>query len=146
MRIHEWAHDGYTISTDPDRFDAEVFHRYLADESYWANGRLRETTYASLAGSLVFGAYTHGGEMVGAARVVTDCATFGWLCDVFVLPEHRGAGLGRALIGAVRRHPCLDDTKRILVATADAHSLYAEHGFESLLEPERWMQYVGSTA
>jgi GNAT superfamily N-acetyltransferase len=143
--VLEWHHGDFTISTDGDRFDAEVFHRYLADDSYWARGRRRETTRAAIANSLLFGVYADNGAMVGAARVVTDCATFGWLCDLFVLEGFRGRGLGEALVVAVRAHPCLADTKRILLATADAHTLYEEHGFHPLDAPERWMEYNGGT-
>jgi GNAT superfamily N-acetyltransferase len=145
MEALEWHHGDFTISTDRDRFDVEVFHDYLAEGSYWAQGRLLETTEAAIANSLIFGAYAAGGSMVGAARVVTDCATFGWLCDLFVLEGFRGNGLGEALVSAVREHPCLADTKRILLATADAHSLYEKHGFHSLGAPERWMEYNGGT-
>ena len=145
MEALEWHHGDFTISTDRGRFDVEVFHEYLAEESYWAQGRRPETTKAAIANSLVFGAYATDGAMVGAARVVTDCATFGWLCDLFILEAFRGKGLGEALVVAVREHPCLADTKRILLATVDAHSLYEKHGFRSLGAPERWMEYNGGT-
>jgi GNAT superfamily N-acetyltransferase len=145
MEVLEWRHGDFTISTNRDRFDVEVFHGYLAEDSYWARGRRPETSEAAVANSLIFGAYAPDGVMVGAARVVTDCATFGWLCDLFVLEGSRGKGLGEALVAAVRDHPCLADTKRILLATADAHSLYERHGFHSLGAPERWMEYNGGT-
>ncbi len=135
----------YVISTDSDDFDLDVFHRWISEQSYWANGRTRETTEAAVANSLVFGAYSSEGTMVGAARVVTDCATFGWLCDLFVIEGHRGNGLGRALVEAVVLHPCLYDTKRIILATGDAHGLYEQYGFKELGRPERWMEYNGST-
>ena len=145
MDVIERVHGDYTISTDPDRFDVDVFHRWISEESYWAKGRSRETTEAAIPNSLLFGAYATDGSMAGAARVVTDCATFGWLCDLFVLDEHRGQGLGKALVQAVRSHPCLDDTKRIILATADAHRLYEQYGFSPLAQPERWMEFNGST-
>ncbi|MFQ5967067.1 MAG: GNAT family N-acetyltransferase [Acidimicrobiia bacterium] len=140
-----WDQSSYQISTDPDRFDVDAFHEYLTADSYWAKGRRRDTTEAALDNSLVFGAYAPGGEMVGAARVVTDCATFGWLCDFYVLESHRGQGLGKALVQAVRSHPCLIDTKRLLLATDDAHELYEKFGFSPLRAPEKWMEYNGST-
>jgi GNAT superfamily N-acetyltransferase len=145
MDVLEWRHGNYTISTDRVRFDVDVFHRYLTEEAYWARGRLRRTTEAAIANSVLFGLYAPDGTMMGAARVVTDCATFGWLCDLFVLGGHRGKGLGKALIAAVREHPCLVDTKRLLLATADAHRLYEQHGFDSLAAPDRWMEYHGIT-
>ncbi len=139
MDTHEWRHGVYTISTDPARFDVDVFHRYLSEESYWARGRLRETTDTAVANSMVFGAYADDGEMVGAARVVTDRITFSWLCDVFVLDAHRGRGLGRALVDAVMNHPDLAAVKRTMLATNDAHELYRSYGFEPLDRPQRWM-------
>ncbi len=135
----------YEISTDPVRFDEEAFHEYLTTHSYWARGRLRETTAAGVANSIVFGAYDEAGSMVGAARVVTDCATFGWLCDLYVLESHSGQGLWKALVEAVRRHPCLDETKRVVLATEDAHGLYEQFGFHELEAPGNWMEYNGST-
>lgn len=136
----ERRHGDYVISTDPARFDVGVFHRYLSEESYWARGRAREATERAVANSIVFGVYAPTGEMVGAARVVTDRATFGWLCDVFVLEAHRGDGLGKALIAAVTGHPQLASLRRLMLATADAHGLYAQHGFQPLTAPERWME------
>jgi GNAT superfamily N-acetyltransferase len=84
--------------------------------------------------------------MVGFARVVTDRATFGWLCDVFVIEEHRGKGLGGALVRAAVEHPDLRNIKRFVLATADGQGLYAKYGFEVLDQPERWMMRRGDTA
>jgi len=136
----ERHHDGYIISTDPERLDLEVIHHWISTESYWAAGRSRRTVEASVEASLNFGIYTDSGEMVGAARVVTDFATFGWLCDVFVLDAHRGRGLGKALISAVVEHPDLSGLQRMILATADAHELYSGYGFEPMDSPERWME------
>ena len=137
-------HGDYEISTDPDRLDLDVIHRYLRDESYWAAGRERVTVDVSVQGSLNFGAYTADGQMVGAARVVTDGITFAWLCDVFVLEGHRDNGLGTALVQAVVEHPALRDIKRMLLATADAHGLYEKFGFTPMSHPERWMVRLGT--
>ena len=83
--------DGYEISTDKARLDVAYIHRYLSEESYWARGRTPDTVEKAIANSLCFGVFW-GAEQVGFARVVTDCATFGWLCDVFVDERHRGRG------------------------------------------------------
>ena len=139
----EHRHGPYLISTDPTRFDVESFHRYLSDDSYWAKGRTRAVTDAAVDGSLLFGAYTPEGEMVGAARVVTDGVTFAWICDVYVLGPHRSRGLGKALMKAIVTHPAVVDCKRVLVVTADAHELYRRFGFTPLQAPERWMEYGG---
>ncbi len=136
----EHRHNGYLISTDQNLLDLDVIHRWISEESYWAPGRSRQTVAASVQASLNFGIYADDGEMVGAARVVTDFATFGWLCDVFVIDEHRGRGLGKALMAAVADHPELTGLQRIILATADAHQLYARYGFELMANPERWMQ------
>ncbi len=130
----------YLISADPERFDADAFHRFLSRHAYWARGRSREITAAAVANSLVFGAYAPDGAMVGAARVVTDWATFGWVCDVYVLEPHRGRGLGKALLKAVCEHPGLAGVKRLVLVTLNAHRLYGSFGFKPLEAPERWME------
>lgn len=142
----ELQHGPYTISTDPSRLDLDLIRRWLDEESYWARGRTRETVELAVAHSLNFGAYADSGEMVGGARVVTDFATFAWLCDVFVVRIHRGTGLGKALVEAATQHPRLTKIKRFALATADAHGLYRQYGFNDLDHPERWMMRRGETA
>lgn len=142
----ERSHRGFTISTDPGRLDLDVIHRYLSEESYWARGRNREVVERSVATSLNFGVYD-GERQIGGARVVTDGVTFGWLCDLFVLPDHRGLGVGTALIRAVVEHPDVADLKRLVLATEDAHELYRDvGGFADLADPHRWMIRTGPTA
>ena len=140
MSHFERPHRQYLISTDPDRLDLDIIHRWISEESYWARGRSRKTVVAAVQASLNFGVYTEAGETVGASRVVTDSATFAWLCDVFVVDEHRGHGLGKALVAAAVEHPQLVDLQRIILATSDAHKLYAPYGFELMTHPERWME------
>ncbi|MEU8286900.1 GNAT family N-acetyltransferase [Micromonospora sp. NPDC048905] len=133
--------DGYLLSTDPDRLDLARVHLWLSTDAYWALGRDRETTARAFAGSLPFGVYRpEDGQQVAVARVVTDGATFAWLCDVYVDRAARGRGLGGWLAGAIRDH--LDDlgVRRILLITKDAHEVYARAGFTPLDVPERWMQ------
>jgi GNAT superfamily N-acetyltransferase len=143
----EVVHGEYLISTDPARLDLGLIQRWLAEESYWAQGRTMETVERSVPTSLNFGAYTADGAMVGAARMVTDYATFGWLCDVFVVDAHRGRGVGKALVAAAVTHPDMVGLKRTILATADAHSLYARHGFRPMGDPEnKWMIREGPTA
>jgi GNAT superfamily N-acetyltransferase len=129
----------YTISADPARLDVGFVHDWLANVSYWAQGRPLEVAQKALENSLCFGVY-RGAEQVGLARVVTDYATFGWLCDVFITEAHRGRGLGKWLIECVVSHPDLAGLKQIVLATRDAHELYRRYGgFTSLPAPERWM-------
>ncbi len=123
------SRDGYLISTNRDRLDVDLVHAFLATRAYWALGRSRAVVDASIANSLCFGVYGGDGSgQVGFARVVTDHATFAWLCDVFILEEHRGRGLGTWLIETITAHPDLRDLRRMLLATQDAHELYARHG------------------
>ena len=126
------------ISTDRDRMDAALIHRYLSEESYWAAGIPRELVERSIANSLCFGAFDDEAQ-VAFARVVTDYATFGYLADVFVLPSHRGRGIGKELMRAVREHPELQVLRRWHLVTRDAHGLYAQFGFAPLESPERHM-------
>ncbi|PJE94972.1 GNAT family N-acetyltransferase [Streptomyces carminius] len=130
----------YEISTDPTRLDAARVHHWLSTDAYWALGRSRETQDRAIAGSLNFGAYDPGtGEQAGYARVITDRATFAWLCDVYVTPAARGRGLGRALVEAVCDHLEPYGLRRTLLATHDAHGLYERAGFRPLERPGHWM-------
>lgn len=132
---------GVRISGDPDDLDLEWLVPALSERAYWAEGRSRATIEASLRGSLCFGAYddANGGLQVGFARVVTDLATYGWVCDVFVDESARGAGVGKALMAAIVADPRLADC-RLQLATRDASGLYAQFGFRPLRNPDRWME------
>ena len=127
------------ITTDKDRLDIELIHRFLCDEAYWSRGIPREVVERALEGSLCFGGYLDG-HQVAFARVVTDGATFGYLADVFVVPEHRGQGHARTLMAAVMAHPRLRGLRRLTLATRDAHGLYASFGFAAPLRPETLME------
>jgi GNAT superfamily N-acetyltransferase len=136
---HELAHDGYLISDDPARLDVDAVHAYLR-RSYWAEGIPREIVARALANSLCLGIYSKAGEQVGLVRVVTDYATFAYLCDVYVLEPHRGRGLSKAAMNAVMSHPRLQNLRRMQLVTQDAHGLYARHGFSVVAQPERHME------
>jgi GNAT superfamily N-acetyltransferase len=136
----------YSISTNKDRLDLRLVHRYLSQSAYWAMGRSYQTVVSSVRNSLCFAAFAPSGDQVGFARVVTDYSTFAWLCDVFVLEGHRGRGLGKRLVEAVTSHPDLKNIPRILLATRDAHELYRRYaGFGELGHPERWMVRLSPT-
>lgn len=141
----EWKREGgYLISTDKQHLDIDYIYHWLSEQSYWAQGRSRDTVVQSIANSLCFGLY-HGSKQVGFARVVTDLATFGWLCDVFVDESERGHGLGKWLIQTLVNHPDMARLRRLLLATRDAHELYRNYGgFEMLGSPERWMAKIQS--
>ncbi|MGW1725153.1 GNAT family N-acetyltransferase [Streptomyces sp. NPDC002306] len=135
--------EGYEISTDPDRIDAGRVHGWLSADAYWAIGRPREKQDRAIAASLNFGVYdTVSGEQVAYARVVTDRATFAWLCDVYVHPSVRGKGIGTALVGAVREQVRPYGLRRVLLATHDAHGVYEKLGFRALDRPDHWMALV----
>jgi GNAT superfamily N-acetyltransferase len=135
----EWNHGEYTISTDNERLDISLIHDFLANQSYWAQGRKIEVVQRSLENSLNFGLYKNSLQ-IGFARVVTDYATFAWIADVFVLPEYRGLGLSKWLMEVILSHPELQGFRRWVLATKDAHDLYARFGFIGLHRPERWME------
>ena len=127
------------ISTDRSRLDIAYIHRYLSEECYWSIGRSREIVEKSIANSLCFGVYD-GDRQIGFARVVTDYATFAWLCDVFIDAAYRERGLGKQLVETVVAHPELQGLRNFILATRDAHELYRQYGgFEALAAPDRWM-------
>ncbi|GGO51360.1 N-acetyltransferase [Streptomyces lasiicapitis] len=132
--------DGYELSTDPARLDPARIHAWMSTDAYWAVGRTREKQDAAIAGSLNFGVYEEASRaQVAYARVVTDHATFAYLCDVYVDRSVRGKGLGTALAGAVRDHLAPYGLRRILLATGDAHEVYEKVGFAVLENPGQWM-------
>ena len=138
-RGYEWQQGDYIISTDNNRLDIRIIHDFISNQSYWAQGRPLETLQRALDHSLNFGLYKSD-QQVGFARVVTDYATFGWIADVFVLSEHRGQGLSKWLMETILSHRDLQGFRRWVLATKDAHSLYARFGFIALHRPERWME------
>ncbi len=148
----------YEIDDDQARLDLDVVHRFITG-SYWAEGVPREVVDRSIANSLTLGLYSRTSRsmtshpessrsvtshsessQVGFTRAVTDLATFAWVCDVFVLPAHRGRGLGHWMIETLRAHPDLAGIRGFMLATADAHQVYADCGFTSLADPARYME------
>ena len=132
----------YEISTDPGRLQLDAIHAYLT-RSYWSPGIPREVVARAIANSMCFGLYDVQGPtdtQVGFARVVTDKASFAYLADVYVLEEHRRQGLSKRLVEAVLGHPELQGMRRFLLATRDAHGLYAQFGFNAPAKPENFME------
>jgi GNAT superfamily N-acetyltransferase len=127
------------ISTERTRLEVGMIHRYLSEESYWAAGIPFDVVERSIEHSLCFGAFD-GTAQVGFARVITDYATFGYVADVFVLSSHRGNGISKAIMAAIREHPQLQGLRRWHLVTRDAHGLYAQCGFTPLSAPERHME------
>jgi GNAT superfamily N-acetyltransferase len=134
--------DGYWASDDRALIDVDRVHAWISGESYWAEGRSRDVMVRALETSLVIGVYSADGTQVGVARLVTDYATFAWLCDVFVDTTHRGRGLGMFLVDTAVGHPDVRGLRQVLVAEP-GRSLYARYGFGPLARPERWMERPG---
>jgi len=130
--------DEYLISTNKDTLNIPFIHQFLSN-TYWAAGIPVATIERSIENSLCFGLYK-GNEQIGFARVVTDQATFAYLADVFVADAWRGQGLSKWLVEVILQHPGLQNLRRFMLATRDAHSLYARYGFKPLAQPEFIMQ------
>jgi GNAT superfamily N-acetyltransferase len=133
----ESTKDEFILSTDRQKIDIDFVHRFLT-ESYWAKGIPRETVRRSVEGALCFGIYLKE-QQVGFARVITDCATFAYLADVFIDPRHRGKGLGKWLMQTIVEHPDLQGLRRFMLATRDAHGLYKTFGFTPFPVTDTWM-------
>ncbi len=132
--------ENHLISTDPSKLNIDFIHHYLSEESYWAKGIPRSVVEKSIANSLCFGLYYNDEKIlssyvqIGFARLITDRATFAWLADVFILPEHRRKGLSKWLMQTILAHPELQNLRRWLLATKDAHGLYKQFGWTSFDE------------
>lgn len=132
--------DGYEICDDAARLDVDLVHRWLSQDAYWALGRSRDTVAHCLAHSVNLGLYRSDAIQVGFARLVTDRATFAWLCDVYVDRSERGKGLGTWLISTACDLARSWRLGRMVLCTADAHAVYARLGFTPMVEPDRWME------
>lgn len=132
------ASTDYTITFDMTRIDVRAVHAFLTT-TYWSTGVPFEVVERALANSLCIAAL-HDGQVVAFARMVTDRATFAYLADVFVLPAHRARGLSKRLMDALLAHPELQGLRRMLLATRDAHGLYAQFGFTPLAAPDLFME------
>jgi predicted GNAT family N-acyltransferase len=131
----------YEITDEPDRVDLDVVHAFLSRESYWRRGISRERVVTCVRMSLPLSVHlaTSTPTMVAFARVVTDTVTHAWLDDLFVLREHRGRGVAGALVEAALTHPAVTGAALQLLLTADAHALYARHGFTAFPDPAALM-------
>jgi GNAT superfamily N-acetyltransferase len=128
----------YTITSDHRRLDLAAIHAFLS-HTYWSPGIPLAVVEKAVANSVAFGAFL-GDQQVAFARVVTDKATFAYLADVYVLEAHRGRGLAKRLLQAIDAHDDLQGLRRFMLATRDAHDLYAEFGFKPLANPSRMME------
>ena len=139
---HRESEAGITISTDLSRFELDRIHHWLATDAYWSKGRPRDVFDRAIAHSICFGAFMPSGQQAGFARIVSDHATFAYLCDVFVFPKFRGNGISKAMMDAIMAHPSTQGVRRFMLVTTDAGGLYARYGFTALAEPGRIMEKV----
>ena len=126
------------ISNDRSLIDFERIGDFIQN-AYWTDGRSLETIRASFDGSLCFVAL-EGDTQVGFARVITDYATLGYICDVIVFEEFRGRGISRHLIEAILNHPQLASVEGFMLATQDAHGLYEKYGFQRVAPGNKYMR------
>ena len=136
-QIQSLSRDNFEVSSDPARLDLDAIYEFLHN-AYWSQGRPRETVEKSLRNSLCFGLYD-AGKQIGLARVISDYATYAYMCDVYVLEEYRGQGLGTWLIECVMQHPDLQNLTRFSLVTRDAQPLYRKFGFAEVTDPHRYM-------
>ncbi len=139
MNSDSFLKKGFIISTDKALIDFDTVYKYLSNESYWATGITADRLKKAISNSMCFGVYKDGAQ-AGFTRVITDQATFAYVCDVFILPEYRGLGLSKWLMQTIVEHPYLQGLRRWSLATADAHGLYSQVGFVPLSRPNTWME------
>ena len=153
--MYEVLQNEFCISTDKSKLDINIIHNYLCDESYWAKNIPVETVERSIEGSCCFGLYVKENSIskqIGFARVITDFATFGYLADVFIIETYRGKGLAKWMMEMIMKHPEMQGLRGWLLATKDAHALYAKFGFSLLENTGRFMrlsifdQYPGTNS
>lgn len=137
--LYEKKDNDYLFSHDKSKLQLDVIHKYLSQDSYWALNIALDLVKKTIEGSQCFGVYFKS-QQIGFARVITDGASFGYLADVFILPEHRKKGLSKTLMQFIMDYPPFKNFRRFMLATKDAHGLYAQFGFRPLSEPERFME------
>ena len=137
--MYEKTINEYLFSADKNKLQVNVIHDYLSKESYWAQNMPIELIKDSINGSICFGIYFKN-KQIGYARVISDCATFAYLADVFIIEEQRGKGLSKELMSFIMDHPDLKKLRRFMLATKDAHGLYKQFGFNALAKPETIME------
>jgi len=143
MQNFEWKNGVFTISTDKSLLQVDRIHQFLSQEAYWCLEIPLSTVKQAILGSLCFGLYDESKNekpQIGYARIVSDRATFAWLCDVYIEKSYRGQGLSKWLMECLMNHPDLKGLRRICLATKDAHKLYEKYGFEVTKTPKNWLE------
>lgn len=141
MNAEHFHRKGFSISTDKNLLDRAMIFQFIEEQSYWGKGIKKTILEESIENSMCFGIYQQQ-QQLGFARVISDKATFAYLADVFILPAHRKQGLSKWLVQYILGYPELAGLRRWLLATADAHGLYAQMGFSPIKKPETFMEIV----
>ena len=141
MKIQQWQHGDFLCTTDKSKLQVEVIHEFLSNRSYWAKGRTMDQVIRSIEHSSCFGVFKHD-HQVGFARVISDFTIYAYLLDVFILEHDRGNGLGKFLMDCIMQYPELQNIKRWMLGTEDAHGLYQRYGFTALKKVENHMERV----
>lgn len=139
---YQHANLSYYVSTDITDFDLALVHKWLSVDAYWSQNIPQGIVKKAFSNSLAFGMFKENGVQVGVARMVTDCATFGYLADVFIVPEERGQGLAKWLMTIIMEHPELQGLRRVMLATSDMHPLYRQFGFKDVDGSDLLMEIV----
>jgi len=139
MKVDTWKNGSHSLSTDKSKLQIDRIHQFLSTEAYWSLDIPKEIVNCAIEGSLCIGLYENELQ-IGFARVVTDHATFAWICDVYVESKFRGKGLSKWMMECVMSHSSLKGLRRICLATKDAHKLYEKSGFEITKTPQYWME------
>ncbi|MEO9479609.1 MAG: GNAT family N-acetyltransferase [Maribacter dokdonensis] len=139
MKIREVHKNDFTISTDKNKLDVESIHKFLANETDWANGIPIQTLKTSIENSLNFGVY-YKNKQIGFARIISDFSTIAYLGDVYILKEYRGKGLSKWLMNEITEHPNLQGLRRWILLTDTAEWLYKKYGFTALPNPQLYME------
>jgi N-acetylglutamate synthase-like GNAT family acetyltransferase len=137
-KIVDYHKDDFNITTNSKKIDINAVCSLLA-QSYWASSRKREIIIKSLENSLCFSLF-HKNKQIGLIRVITDYATFAYLCDVIIAKEYRHQGLGVWFLECVIKYPDLQNVRKWCLVTKDAHEFYKKFGFDNLNNPERFME------
>jgi len=144
MNHFESTRNDFLISTDQSKLNIDMIHTFLSESAYWAIGRSKQMVESSIKNSLCFGLYEPGGKQIGFTRIVTDRTIFAWICDVFIVEEYRGKGLGKWMVQTVIKHPYLTNIKSLMLASTDAQDFYKKYaGFKALENPKRLMARQG---
>jgi GNAT superfamily N-acetyltransferase len=142
MLTFSWTREEFLLSTDKALLQFDRIHDFLSKEAYWCIGIPENVVRNAAEASLCIGLYdiTNGSTQIGYARIVTDYATFAWICDIYVLPAYRGNGLSKWMMECLMKLPALKNLRRICLATKDAHNLYDKFGFKVTETPGNWME------